>query len=289
MPATTLTKYHGLGNDFLVLVEPESSAAFEPAAVVALCDRHHGFGADGVLRLSRRLGGGLRMELRNADGGEAETSGNGLRCAVLAAAHAGLLPSAALGGAPFTVETAAGPSLARLLGDGRPGALASVAVAMGTATVAPAEADLPVPDRLEGSTARRVAVGNPHLVLLVDELDEVDLAVAGPPLEASVAGGCNVELVRPSAAGGVLSLAVWERGVGLTKACGSGSCAAAAVARSLGLAGDRVVVANPGGELLVELTGPAEAPSVTLTGPACRIGTVSADLDELRLATGASA
>ena len=283
MPALTLSKYHGLGNDFLVLVDPDGTVGLERGDVAALCERHRGVGADGVLRLSAPAGGGdLRMELRNADGGAAETSGNGLRCAVLAAAHAGLLPAGAFDGSTVTVETGAGPVAARLLGAGRPGALASVAVAMGAATVDPDPPSLP-PSLVDGVAARRVDVGNPHLVLLVDDLAAVDLGLVGPALEASVPGGCNVEVVRPLPGDGGLQMKVWERGVGLTEACGSGSCAAAATARLLGRAGERVVVANPGGELLVELAGSPSRPSVTLTGPACRIGTVSVALDDLRL------
>jgi diaminopimelate epimerase len=280
MAVTTLAKYHGLGNDFLVLVDPEGTGPYDPATVAAVCDRHRGFGADGVLRLSRpRAGGDLRMELRNANGGEAETSGNGLRCAVLAAAHEGLVSSAALDGGPVRVETAAGTATARLLGAGDgvvKGALGSVAVEMGMATLRPTG-----PAPLPGATAWRVDVGNPHLVLLVDDLASVDLGVVGPALEQSVAGGTNVEAARTSADRDRVEMVVWERGVGRTEACGSGSCAVAAVARSEGLVGDRVVVRNPGGDLVVELAGSPERPSVTLTGPACRIGSVLVDLDQL--------
>lgn len=282
MTTVTLTKYHGLGNDFLVLVDWERTGPYDEAVVAALCDRHRGIGADGVLRLSRPgPGADVRMELRNADGGEAETSGNGLRCALLAAAHAGLLSTEAFVGGAVTVETKGGPALGRLLVDeSRPGALADVSVAMGEAAVEEA-AEAP----FASCRALRVDVGNPHLVLVDDGSAGVDLAVVGAELEASRPGGTNVELVR--AEGGDLDLVVWERGVGLTLACGSGSCAAAAATRALGLAGDRVVVRNPGGVLIVDLEGPRRRPRVTLTGPACRVGEVVVDLDELRLAVGA--
>lgn len=284
MTTVAFTKYHGLGNDFLVLVDWERTGPYDEVVVAALCDRHRGIGADGVLRLSRPgPGADLRMELRNADGGEAETSGNGLRCALLAAAHAGLLPADAFGGSAVHVETKGGPSTGRLLVDeSRPGALADVSVAMGEATV-----DGAGRAPFAGCRTLRVDVGNPHLVLVDDGTATVDLAVVGAELEASRPGGTNVELVR--LAGGVIDLVVWERGVGLTLACGSGSCAAAAAARALGLVGDRVAVRNPGGVLTVDLDGPAERPRVILTGPACRVGEVIVDLDELRLAAGAPA
>lgn len=293
--ATTLmlTKYHGLGNDFLVLVDPERSAPYDAATVAAVCDRHRGIGADGVLRLSLpRAGGDVAMELRNADGSEAETSGNGLRCAILAAAHAGMLPPGAFAGAAVAVETKAGPALGRLLrsgsadGPGSAGPVAEVSVAMGEAVV-----EVVDPSPVVECRALHVDVGNPHLVLLADVAVDLDLAAVGPMLEGSRPGGINVEVVRLR--GCELDLVVWERGAGLTLACGTGSCAAAAAARAQGRAGDRVVVHNPGGDLAVELSGPRHRPSVTLVGPACRIGEVRVDLEVLsppaRVASAAEA
>src|SRR5665213_241600 len=88
MTALTLLKYEGLGNDFLVLVDREREVQYDAQLARVLCDRHHGIGADGLLRISNpRHGGDLFMELRNGDGSVAETSGNGMRCAVLAAFH----------------------------------------------------------------------------------------------------------------------------------------------------------------------------------------------------------
>lgn len=284
MATTTLTKYHGLGNDFLVLVDPDRSSPYDERVVTALCDRHRGIGADGVLRLSRPAsGGGLRMELRNADGGLAETSGNGLRCALLAAAHAGILPPEALGGVPVAVETMAGVVRGRVLAGGGPlSSCSQVSVEMGPVAVG----ELPA-SPLPGRRAWEADVGNPHLVLIGDELGDVDLATVGPQLEASRPQGTNVELVV--AGGDEVRLVVWERGAGLTLACGSGSCAAAAAAREAGLVGDRVVVHNPGGDLLVELAGPPGRPEATLTGPACRVGRVEVDLEELAAMAGAPA
>lgn len=285
MGTTTLTKYHGLGNDFLVLVDPDRSTTYDERTVAALCDRHRGIGADGVLRLSRPTsGGGLRMELRNADGGVAETSGNGLRCALLAAAHAGLLPATALEGEPVAVETMAGTVAGRVLvGGGGLSGRAEVSVAMGTVTVDALEVS-----PLSGRRAWEADAGNPHLVLVGDGLSDVDLATVGPRLEASRPEGTNVELVVVLARDEV-RLVVWERGAGLTLACGSGSCASAAAARSAGLVGDRVVVHNPGGDLLVELAGSPGRPEATLTGPACRVGRVEVDIDELVEMAGAPA
>ncbi|HUZ20869.1 MAG TPA: diaminopimelate epimerase [Acidimicrobiales bacterium] len=275
MATVALAKYHGLGNDFLVLFDAERSLPFTAELAVALCERHRGVGADGLLRISSgRHGASFAMELRNADGGVAETSGNGLRCAVLAAVHAGLVPAGEV-----LVETFAGTARAAI-GAGAGGVVpveAEVRVEMGVARVGDE-----VASPLDGVRARLVDVGNPHLVLVGDSLADVDLATSGPVLEASRPGGVNVEFVVAGPARDSLELVVWERGAGLTEACGSGSCAAAAVARAVGIVGDRVVVRNPGGTLVVELTG-AEVlqPSVALRGPARRVARVLVELDDL--------
>lgn len=298
-----LVKYHGLGNDFLVQVGGDGAEGIDAALARALCDRHRGVGADGVLHVSALGAGRVRMELRNADGGLAETSGNGLRCAVLAAVHSGMVA-----GAEMVVETLAGTVRAEVV---TPQSYRAglVRVEMGEAAVGPELAlselvepprvpgeDLPagglawhlarddVVGALAGAMTRRVAVGNPHLVLYRagrDDRAALRIDRLGPALEASVAGGVNVEIVGVPAGGDTLLVDVWERGVGITLACGSGSCAAAAASRAAGLVGDVVHVVNPGGTLLVELSGDLLAPSAVLTGPARRVGRVLVDTDEL--------
>ncbi|MCU1490808.1 MAG: diaminopimelate epimerase [Acidimicrobiaceae bacterium] len=266
-----LTKYEALGNDFLVLVDPERALRYDAELAVALCDRHLGVGADGLLRVSRpESGADLAMELRNADGGVAETSGNGLRCAVLAALHAGLLS-----GREWTVSTVAGVVDARLLSGGE-GPEAEIRVGMGVLAVT-----VQVSSPLPGRKAFSVDAGNPHLVLVGDDLGGVDLSVTGPLLEASRPGGVNVELVAVGPDPEACTMEVWERGAGLTQACGSGSCAAGAALRFAGLAGDRVVVTNPGGPLTVELSGSLEAPRAKLSGPARRVARVEVELADL--------
>lgn len=275
MVKVALAKYHGLGNDFLVLFDAERSLPFTAALAAALCERHRGVGADGLLRISSaHHGAAFAMELRNADGGVAETSGNGLRCAVLAAVHAGLVPAGQV-----LVETLAGTARATVgVGvDGAVPAEAEVRVEMGTVRVGDE-----VASPLQGRRARLVDVGNPHLVLVGDSLTGVDLATTGPALEASRPGGVNVELIAAGVERDSLDLAVWERGAGLTQACGSGSCAAAAAARAWGIVGDRVAVRNPGGTLVVELSGadPLQ-PSAALSGPARRVAQVLVEVDDL--------
>jgi diaminopimelate epimerase len=262
-------KYEAVGNDFLVLFDGQLDAPFSSELVAALCDRHRGVGADGVLRLSDGHGGAtVTMALKNADGTDAETSGNGLRCAALAVVQAGL------GTDEFVIDTIAGPArcVVHLVESGR----AEVTVEMGEAKVQPVGAPI------EGRAAYRVEVGNPHLVLVGSSLDGVDLERVGPRLEKAVPGGQNVEVVAAGEDPHRIALRVWERGAGLTEACGSGSVAAAAACRFAGLASSRVVVNNPGGALTVELSGADLArPLATLTGPARRVARVEVELGAL--------
>jgi diaminopimelate epimerase len=238
-----LTKHHGLGNDFLVLLDPEDRfAAAHEAMAVALCHRTTGVGADGLLR----LGPDLRMHLHNADGTRAEMSGNGIRCLAQAVLDAGL---------------ASGPTV-ELLTDA------------GVRTVTDAGGDRYTVDmgtvKITGSTEGRAEVdtGNPHLVLLVDDPATVDLEAVGaehPDL--------NVEVVRIDDDAHV-TMRVHERGAGITQACGTGSCAIAAATRAWGRTGDAVTVRNPGGDLEVRLEGDV----AFLTGPAVRIARIEVEV-----------
>jgi diaminopimelate epimerase len=253
----SLMKYEALGNDFLILIDRAGDAAFTPAVAVAVCDRHRGLGADGLIRLSESETGEMFcFELLNADGSVAETSGNGLRCAALAAVDAGL--------------TVTGVAMAHV-GD-RHAPEVEVRVTMGHATVA----EIPTP--LGERRAFHVNTGNPHLVLIGERIDDVDLSAVGPSLEHAVEGGQNVELVMVTDRDR-MAIRIWERGAGLTEACGSGSVASAAAAWSIGLVDGSVVVDNPGGPVRVGLEGDdPEYPSVTLTGPARRVGAMRVDL-----------
>ena len=274
MPVLRLTKHHGQGNDFLVLLDPDDRQPLDPAAVRYLCDRRRGVGADGVIRVTRATPGDdaatLGMELRNADGGAAEMSGNGIRCLAQAAVDAGLASPPT-----FTVRTLAGPRTVTVSPGGQAGS-AQVSVDMGTAVMG-AEEDGPTLDAIppgRGWRARTVCVGNPHLVLLGAELDGIDVARAGSAAQDAYPGGINLELVTPGPAADELVLRVWERGVGETLACGTGSCAAAAAARAWGVVGDYVRVHNPGGTLEVGLNGTG----VVLAGPVRRVFAAEVDI-----------
>lgn len=257
-----LRKHHGLGNDFLVLIDGPGEHTLDAGWARALCDRHRGVGADGVIRVTPGPDGrSWAMELRNADGSVAETSGNGLRCLAQALVMSGAAP-----GPDLVIVTAAGPRRARVGPTGPDGA-AQVSVGMGRAVLG-AEHGAESPDR----RGRRVELGNPHLVLLVPDPTGVDVEAEGRAEESRVPGGINVEfaaVIGPD----VVRVRTWERGAGETQACGSGSCATAAVLRDWGLVGDVVEVHNPGGRLRVGFDGP-DGCYLTLTGPAQFVGEV---------------
>jgi diaminopimelate epimerase len=210
------------------------------------------------------------MELRNADGSTAEMSGNGVRCLAQAAVDAGLAS-----GPTFVVRTLAGPRRVTVV-PGEEAGTAEVSVDMGAAQLG-AEVD----DRIlagllpeSGWRARTVCMGNPHLVLLLPDLHRVALARAGAAAQDVYDGGINVEMIAPGPAADELVLRVWERGVGETLACGTGSCAAAAAAREWGVVGDQVKVHNPGGTLEVGLNGTG----VSLSGPVRRVCAVEVEV-----------
>jgi len=261
------TKHEGAGNDFLVVLDPDDTIRLSVAQVRLLADRRRGIGADGIIRVGPgRDGCDLSMQLHNADGGEAEMSGNGMRCLAQAAVDAGLV-------APprFTVATAGGVRTVVFTPGESPG-WAKASVDMGPARLGPDQ-----PQEFDDRRVRTVGVGNPHLVLLGPDTAGVDIAELGPKLQAAFDGGINVEWITVvhDDEGELLDFRVWERGVGETLACGTGSVAAAAAARSWGAVGtDGVVrVRNPGGTLEVTL-GDDEQATTHLAGPVRKVADV---------------
>jgi diaminopimelate epimerase len=262
-PALHLTKHHGAGNDFLVLLDLGGGAPLAPDLVRALCDREFGVGADGVIRvLAGADGADLRMDLRNADGSVAEMSGNGMRCLAQAAVEAGLVAPPA-----FTVTTLTGVRCVEYRPGDSPGT-AEASVEMGVPVLGP---DQPQP--FAERRARHVDMGNPHLVLLGPDPADVDVAEVGHGLQEVHAGGINVEFIALGPGPDAVTLRVWERGVGETQACGTGSVAAAAAAASWGLVGPTVDVHNPGGTLRVSL----EATATRLSGPVHKVADVEVE------------
>lgn len=263
-----LAKYHGLGNDFLILDRRESGRDLPANTVRQLCDRRRGIGADGVLVLLPSRSGSARMVVHNADGSIAEMCGNGIRCVVKYLAERSAQPPRQV-----SVETEAGLISCQI--DYRDGQVSEVEVAMGPASLIADNlpsgrtghpfVNSPVPGfpNLRGTA---VSMGNPHLVLFGCPLQEAE--TLGPQLERSSAfpQGTNVEFAE--LVGDRLKLRVWERGAGLTQACGTGASAAVAAAvheRRLP-GGAWIEVSLPGGELKVRAA--ADLSSVQMRGPA---------------------
>jgi diaminopimelate epimerase len=239
MIALAMSKHEAAGNDFLVMLDLEDRVQLSDAEVRQLADRHQGVGADGVITVGAgREGAEVTMSLRNQDGSFAEISGNGLRCMVHDVVRTGVVAAG-----DFSVLTGAG--LRRVHCAETDGVAAWTSASMG-------RVELVELDRSAGRA--RIDVGNPHLVIWRETLEGLDVALEGAALQAEVPGGINVEWIA-AAGGGALDLVVFERGVGVTLACGSGSVAAAVTARELGLVGDEVEVRNPGGSLQVGLEG----------------------------------
>jgi len=292
-------KMHGAGNDFVVTEPPTSGAASSeaawPAIARAICDRHAGVGADGLLLVLPLTVGDRRMRIFNADGSEAEMCGNGIRCFVRYLLDRGVVE------APddrVRVETIPGVLTAEATRDAA-GHVASVRVSMGRPVFEPAALgaeveqaapvlDLPLsvtPDdgTAEGGAAIElpvtlVSMGNPHAVTFLETPPaEYPLARVGPAVEHHplFAHRTNVEVVRVLDRG-ALEMRVWERGVGETQACGSGACAAVVAARLHGRVGDDVQVRVPGGTLTVGWDGEGE---VTLEGPVVHVFSAEWPLD----------
>ena len=259
MTALPLTKHHGLGNDFLVLLDLNGTLDADPALARAVCDRTTGVGADGIIR-ARPGGDGadVGMELWNSDGSSAELSGNGLRCLGQALVLAGVT------GPELTVATARGTHALAVVPTEDP-AVHDVVADMGAVELEGKASDWLLPGVIDAAFAR---IENPHLVLFAPEPGVApDLDQVGPDANAAVEGGINVEMVRVS--GKDLVLDVYERGAGRTQACGTGACAAAAVAHDWGLVGDQVTVHMPGGDAHVGL-----GDSVSLGGPVVAVARV---------------
>ncbi len=290
MAELRFAKWHGTGNDFVMVEDWDGALDLTPDLVAALCDRHFGVGADGLIRVASpevaahqgldANGAHAFMDYRNADGSLAEMCGNGVRCLAKLAFERGLVSEREL-----TVATRGGPKRVWLdLAEAR---VRSVKVDMGPPAFRlgdipmdgpPGDTFLAEPFEHGGVSykASAVSMGNPHLVLFVEQdPGNVDVARIGPALEhhPRFPNRTNVEFVAPAEDG--IRLRVWERGVGETMACGTGACAALVAAGLAGLAPRTASIHFPGGTLTGEWTDE----TVFLSGPAERSfeGTVDTD------------
>lgn len=269
-------KMEGLGNDYIFIdnfVERIPESEF-PALARAISDRHFGVGADGLIVLlpPTEPGYDLRFRMFNADGSEGEMCGNGMRSFARLAYELGRARSTRI-----RVQTPAGPVVPELLLDGG-GRVRAVRVDMGPPRLRSTEIPLAGPERgpvlsetVEAGgrtyTFAAVSMGNPHAVIFTEaDLADIDLERVGPLLEHHplFPQRTNVHFVRRLGAG-ELQMRTWERGSGITLACGTGACAALVAANLTGRAGRVAEVHLPGGTLHVEW---AEDGHVYQTGPA---------------------
>ncbi len=269
------TKLHGAGNDFIVVDARDQSRDWSKLAI-AICDRHTGVGADGLLTVNTSDIAALRMGLYNSDGSEAELSGNGMRCFVKYAVDRSLV---GVDGGVVTVETLAGVIPTEVhLEDGK---VTSARVNMGRPRFAPQEipvaleAEPPLTNvtlDVEGTSlsVTCLSMGNPHAVHLSDEpIAAFPLDVIGPQVEHHALfpqrTNFSVAHVRSRTQ---IEARTWERGVGPTLACGSGSSAVIVAAHLAGLVDDEVAIHVPGGVLELTWDGQGE---VSLSGPVVEV------------------
>ena len=284
-------KYHGLGNDFLVVdlrtAKPDEAALVQdPAAVIALCDRQFGVGGDGVLAiLPTTTGDDARMRVLNSDGSEAEMCGNGLRCVVQwLHDHGGVAK------AEMAIDTGAGRLVCELLDR-------NVTVSMGAPRLLRGEIPMvgPLGERcidqpidIPGQPTRSitcVSMGNPHAITFVSSADEARhlATTVGPAVErhAYFPQRTNAEFAFVKSRTEI-DLVVWERGAGLTLACGTGACATVVAAILTGRCDEGVVVRVnlPGGTLHIRVM--PDMQNVKMVGPAAHVYDAEIDLAKLQ-------
>jgi diaminopimelate epimerase len=253
-PTLHFRKMNGLGNDFVVLDARAHAIAIGPEEARTIADREHGVGCDQLIALEPSKKADVFMRIWNADGGEVGACGNAARCVAA-------LVAAERGQPQIAIETVSGVIDAVVNADG------TVTVDMGPPHFAWNEIPLaepfhdtrrielqigPIDDPVLHSPSV-VNVGNPHCIFFVDDVEAYDLARFGPMLEHHplFPERANISLAQVTAPD-ALRLRIWERGAGLTKACGTAACAAAVAASRLKLTGRKVKVTLPGGDLAIE-------------------------------------
>ncbi len=261
------TKMHGLGNDFVVIDSFAQDIHLSAEQVRQISDRHFGVGCDQLLHLapSDRDGVDVRYFIYNADGGEVSQCGNGARCAAVYLRENGLVKKDVI-----TAETLEGIIKMTLEADGQ------VKVNMGIPKLQPAEIPITAKSyaaqyQLELSGTRinfsAVSMGNPHAVIVVDDVASAPVLTLGPEVQAQsfFPQGVNVGFMQFIDSGHI-KLRVFERGAGETLACGSGACAAVVAGCINSGLNQKVDVALPGGHLVINWAGQGEP--VWMTGPA---------------------
>ena len=264
------TKMHGLGNDFAVIDAINQSVALTPEQVQQLADRHFGIGFDQLLLVEAATTGAadFRYRIYNADGGEVAQCGNGARCFMQFVREQGLTDKAHI-----QVDTTSGPLQLVQQSDGQ------ISVDMGVPRLEPADIPFVAPGRERTYTLdvldrhleiAALSIGNPHAVLLVDDIETAPVASLGPAIEnhPRFPERVNVGFMQ-IVNNNCIRLRVFERGAGETLACGSGACAAVVAGRLQEQLAESVKVILNGGELVVSWAG--EGRPVLMTGPATTV------------------
>ena len=270
------SKLHGAGNDY-IYVDARGGERDWPELARQVSDRHFGIGADGLILLKNSEVADARMQMFNADGSEGMMCGNGIRCFI----RFGLDNSAfSQATTSFDIETASGVLNVRPIWES--GAMTRASVGMGAPIFRPSDIPVNAPDAMNPVLDYPIAVdgvellltcvsmGNPHAVMFLDQpVEDYPLTTIGPKVENHPAfpARVNFEVVNVIDSGRI-RVRVWERGSGITLACGTGACAVVVAARLHGLVGNKVAVVLPGGELEVSWSGDGE---VILEGPVAHI------------------
>ncbi|KYZ76076.1 diaminopimelate epimerase [Anaerosporomusa subterranea] len=248
-------KYHGLGNDYIVIDPQNADISLEPEIIRLICHRNFGVGSDGILYGPIIKGEDLQLRIFNPDGSEAEKSGNGIRIFSRYLFDAGYLHSN-----QFQLETLGGRVYVELL-DATAG---EIRVDMGTVTFFSAEVPVSGPPRqvineeltINGRSfnVTCLSIGNPHCVVLLDDISRELVEEIGPIIEnhALFPNRINVQLLKVLDRNNI-QIEIWERGAGYTLASGSSSCATASAAYKLGLVAEDINVHMPGGAINVKI------------------------------------
>ena len=262
----TFHKMHGLGNDFAIFDAREEPLAMSEPLARALADRRTGIGCDQLIVLEPSDKADLRMRIWNHDGGEVESCGNASRC-VVALTGVGTIETdgGIVSGAADGSEVEVAITEPRLGWEDVP-----LAYAMDTAALPMAWGELEQPMAL--------SVGNPHLVFFVDDAERIPLDGLGPLIEHDPAFPERINVNVAQVGGGGIRLRTWERGAGLTLACGTGACATAVAAIASKRCASPVQVTMPGGSLTIAW---APGEPVRMRGAASHVFTGEIDLEAL--------
>jgi diaminopimelate epimerase len=268
------TKMHGLGNDYVYVSTFDQKAPADLGALaIAVSDRHFGIGSDGLIMIGPSERADARMRMFNADGSEGEMCGNGVRCVAKYVHDHGIARNDRV-----TIETGRGVLTLDLEVVG--GKARRVRVDMQAPifrgaeipTTLPGDPPIDVPLTIEGQTLAVTALstGNPHAVVYVDDVARFPVERVGPAIEhhATFPRRVNVHFVEVLGPGEV-RMRTWERGSGITLACGTGACAVCVAGVLTGRTGRKIIAHLPGGDL--ELEWPGDDQSVFMTGPATEV------------------